>query len=715
MKSASPGKPIQFCKKIKSTLLIVFLFLFITGYAQETDKSSFKEKFIQANYHVEYENYNLAVPIFKELVAMEPENANINYKLGFCYLKSNRNKKEAKSYLEKAALNTSGNYDDLDPFEKKAPITTFYYLGIAYHITYKIDDAIASFEKFKSSVNKKHYLIPDADRKIEICNNARQLIATPTKVEITNLKGSINGSYADYGPVISVDESVLIFTSRRPAVTGPIDETGDQYNEDIYFSHKDKNGNWSVAKSIGDNINTSEHEASIGLSADGQTLFIYKGEEGGSIYMSELVGNNWSVPIRLDGNINTSSWETHAALSADGQVIYFTSNRSGGFGGKDIYMCKKLPNGQWGRPQNLGPTINTKYDEDAPFIHPDAKTIYFSSEGHKSMGGFDIFFAEIKEDGTWSDPINIGYPINTTDDDAFYVTSADGKRAYYSSLREEGLGEKDIYLISLVEATEKPITVLIGYIKTSTGEALPSNILVSVTDLGTGETLPYRPNTASGKYVLTLHSGENYRLTYTVGNNEVYNEEIYIPDGTAYNVINKEIELNATITLEAKDKLAMNTGDKNNIKINDINKINDKVIVKEPATKEKIITQGSGVFQQFFNYNVRQIDSKDPKFAAFIDSLVLITKQQGYLNLDIESSASNVPTKTYGSNERLTLARAEQAKIMILKALKLKGVDESKIFVISISMFVQGPVYNQDFRSQKSAYEKYQYIKISAK
>lgn len=196
----------------------------------------------------------------------------------------------------------------------------------------------------------------------------------------------------------------------------------------------------------------------------------------------------------------------------------------------------------WGLAQNLGPKINTPYDEDAPFIHPDGKQIFFSSNGHKSMGGFDIFFADLKEDGTWTDPINMSHPINTTDDDIYYVTSADGKRAYLSSFRDGGKGEKDIYIVSLPEAIEKALTVLVGYIKLSDGSKIPTDTKVTVLNIETGELLPFKPNASNGKYVLSLTPG-NYKISYEMNGNEFHTEDIYVPAESSYNLINKELLL----------------------------------------------------------------------------------------------------------------------------------------------------------------------------
>lgn len=538
---------------MNKVLLNLFIILFsLISFAQNDGESSFAKKFTDGNYHIEYGNYELALPIFLDLLSTDPDNANLNFKVGMCYLKGVKNKKAAIPYLEKAAQKINRNYDDLNPYEKNAPNYTLLYLGQALHLAYRFDEAIETLEKFKSSINKKHVRYQEADRTIAMCNNAKEFIATPNQAFITNLGDYINTEFPEYSPVISIDESTLIFTSRRNTTTGGSQEINGDWFEDIYISTKDENDKWTTARPIGSNINTADHEASIGLSADGQKLFIYKGEEGGSIWMSELVGEEWSVPTKLGSDINTEHWETHAVISADERFLYFVSNRPGGFGGRDIWMCKKLPNGMWGLAQNLGPKINTPYDEDAPFIHPDGKQIFFSSNGHKSMGGFDIFFADLQEDGTWTDPINLRHPINTTADDIYYVTSADGKRAYLSSFRDGGKGEKDIYIVSLPEAVEKAITVLVGYIKLSDGSSISPDTRITVLNIETGELLPFKPNASSGKYVLSLNPG-NYKISYEMNGNEFHTEDIFVPAESSYNIINKELLLDP-VTYHVKGK-----------------------------------------------------------------------------------------------------------------------------------------------------------------
>ena len=305
-----------------------------------------------------------------------------------------------------------------------------------------------------------------------------------------------------------------------------------EYDENIYISYSEDGGPWTTPVSIGDNINTADHEASIGVSVDGQKLLIYKSEEEGSIYVSDLVGDVWSKPKKLGSTINTKGRETHASLSADGTKLYFTSDRKGGYGGLDIYVSYRLLNGQWGEAKNLGPGINTAQDERAPYIHPDDITLYFSSKGHGGLGGFDIFSSQLNEFGTWTKPENIGYPINTSSDDIFYITSADRQRSYYTSSKEAGFGETDLYIIGLEEAEVANITIMTGKVYICRG-ILPE-VSITVMDAKTDEVVGiYTPNSKSGKFLFVLNKGGRYNVIFEADGKIINEEQLYVPEALA--------------------------------------------------------------------------------------------------------------------------------------------------------------------------------------
>ncbi len=340
-----------------------------------------------------------------------------------------------------------------------------YWIGKSYQYGLDFDNAMKFYNSYKSKLlAKSNYQGADkipmevVDKSIVECINGKEFVANPGNFSIVNIGREINSEFEDYAPVLNEEEDEIIFTTRRR--DGNLNQNVADDNkpyEDIFISRKAGNV-WSYATNIGDKVNTSYHDSNLALSADGKTLYILKDEGGGDIYYcTQMSDGSWGAPVPLPGIINSSFEEKSITISKDGKTLYFSSNRPGGLGGTDLYRATKDAKGQWGNVKNLGPKINTPFDEEGPFIDYDMVTLYFSSKGHKNMGSYDIFrsvYDPVKND--WSEPENLGYPINTPDDDIFYITSADGKRAYYSSVREDGLGYTDIYVITTPEGLEEP-------------------------------------------------------------------------------------------------------------------------------------------------------------------------------------------------------------------------------------------------------------------
>ncbi len=308
---------------------------------------------------------------------------------------------------------------------------------------------------------------------------------------IENIGAPVNTKDEEYVPLISLDESILIYTYRGVRSIGgkqyDYSKSAEEgvYNEDIMISKKGRNNKWLTPRLISSNINTKGHEAAITLSPDGQKLFIYKDTKGaaGDIYISYLSGKVWSPALRLL-NLNSKYWEGTATLSADNKTFYFASERPGGYGRKDIYYSTKLPGGlsNWSKPKNLGPAINTFYDELAPFICADGKTLFFSSKGHGAKDNYDIF-KSVFENGAWSKPENLGSPINTKKDDVFLVISANGEHGYFASDRKGGYGKKDIYEITFPPDFLQPNLTLVSGIVTNSDDSLPTSATIQIIDL----------------------------------------------------------------------------------------------------------------------------------------------------------------------------------------------------------------------------------------
>ncbi len=558
---------------IQFSLTLTLLF---SGFISKAQTANYKKDFMDGLYLVEDKDYKDALTFFKLAYSVDSTNANINYQLGLCYLHHPKLKHLAEGYLEKAVKDVSKGYVEFDPTEKSAPTIAYLYLGQAYHFDYKFDDAEKMYETFESYLRpndkKAHDLLKHYRQQIVY---AKQYVAGPEDVKITNLGPIVNSIYPDFSPVLSADERTLFFTSARNYTTGayfggdttlaPNLTADGQFFEDVVFSNKLDNGQWTKPQSLGPQINGNGHEGAIGLSADGQTLIVYRDDAGdGNLYYSEYDGNDWTSLTKYGSNINSKYWEPSACLSRDGNTLYFVSDRPGGFGGRDIYRCVKLPNGAWSLAKNLGPKINTAFDEESPFMHPDGMTFFFSSQGHTSMGGFDIMFSIIDAEGNYSDPINIGYPVNTTDDDLYYVSSPDNKRGYYASSHEEGdYGETDIYTIEFEKQQSNPLALFKGQIKAGKCDPLPTDIVINVTNIMTNELVGvYRPVHETGTFACIIPPGYKYNFSFTRGGKEFHKEEVFVSDDISYEEIHKELKL-PSVNLCPEDAVVNNTSNAN--------------------------------------------------------------------------------------------------------------------------------------------------------
>lgn len=609
---------------MKKFLVVLFCLALSQFKAQVKTDGTYKDYVLEGNYLSLEENYTMALQSYMKAYALDSSSALLNYNIGICYLNSLKNKLNAVSFLEKAVKQVDKKCVIDDPNEKKAPPLAHFYYGQALHLNYKFDEELEQyllFEKYVSVSDKEWKKTLSRDK--EIAQFAKMQLEIPLNVQITNLGDSINSPYPDYSPVLSADERMLIFTSRRPSSTGGTKDENGNYTEDIYVSYKDDNGVWSSPKSISSNINGNGMEAAINLTPDGQTLIVYRdGGDGmgGNIYYSTFDGQDWSPLKDFGTDVNTKYWESHACLSADGNVLIFVSNRPGGYGGRDLYRCVKLPTGSWSKALNMGSVINTEYDEDGAFIHPSGSTFFFTSNGHKTMGGFDIMFAIMDENNQFFEVSNMGYPINTPDDDIFYVTSPDGKRGYFSSIKDGGLGEKDIYMVSIPEAREKPLALFKGQIIPSDGEKVPEDLVIIVKDKLTGEIVgTYRPKTNNGTFTTILPPGKEYTFSYQApAGYEFYNEDVFVSSDIAYKEIKREVSLEP-VKLVGKIKAKNNL-----ITLNTV--VLDNAKDKRPVENAKIfLTDADGTTKEYASNasgrydNVNLVADKEYKMVAEVN------------------------------------------------------------------------------------------------
>ena len=508
-------------------------------------------------------HYKEALLHYLSAEKINPNNALLNYKIGKCYLLGHIYKIKSISYFEKAYT--------LNSFVDKELL---YYLGRAYHINSEWEKAIDNYQKFLNNLPADSEVnAEEIKKRITECNHGIYFTANPERVFIDNAGSVLNSQYPEYGAIISADESVLMFTSKRPETTGGEKDSYNNYFEDIYISYR-VNKQWTIPVNIGEAINTKGHDATINLSPDGQKLMIYKDDNGdGNIYECELVGDVWSKPKKMSKSINSPYKESSASYSFDQKTIYFVSNRvENSLGGLDIFVSHWDEEKQrWKEASNLGSTINTKYDEEGVFMHPDGKTLYFSSKGHNSMGGYDIFKTTY-ENGNWTLPINLGYPINTPDDDVFFSISGSGRHGYYSSFNIDGYGEKDIYRITFlgpekpmvlssednliaseispikeiaieprVEINKVRLTILKGIVRDKDAKQ-PLESVLEIIDNTTGLMVStVASNSSTGKYLVSLPSGRNYGLAVKAEGYLFHSENINIPKEAAFAEVHKDI------------------------------------------------------------------------------------------------------------------------------------------------------------------------------
>ena len=383
-----------------------------------------------------------------------------------------------------------------------------YYIGQAYHYSEKFDSAILFYDRYNRILARslnfdKSVKINEVNRKIFECRNAVIYKENPVKVTIVDLDDKINSEYPDYAPTISEDESLMVYTTRRPGENMNEQIAPDhEYYEEIFYSEK-VNGVWQPAKNAGVPINTNYHNASVNISPDGKELIVYHDTNGGDLFISNRKSDGtWSSPVSMEG-INTEFLESSATITNEGKTIYFTSNRPGGYGGTDIYSCQLDKNGnRWINVKNLGPIVNTELDEEGVFVTATGQHLYYSSNGLAGMGDLDIYRTTLDKDKQeWSEPINLGYPINSVENDIYFVLTKDEKFAYVSSLRQENLGEQDIYKIDMQEW--KPVYLN----QPEYSEVFAENSSIRG-DAGTVQSKPVRSNVIIAYQILDDESGK---------------------------------------------------------------------------------------------------------------------------------------------------------------------------------------------------------------
>lgn len=415
--------------------LIAFMFFIQPVSSQENleDDEVLREVFAEGEFFFASEDYPDALVEYMKLYRRGfRDNANLNYKMGICYLNIPGQKEKSIDHFLKAAENVSNRYRESALREKNAPLDTYLFLGNAYRVTNQLDKAIEAYKKYKEILKEDDILnIAYANKQIEAAKNAKEQMQKPLNVDIINLDRPINNNTDNFRGAVSGDHKSMVYMNSLP------------FYDALYYSVKEEDGSWSTPVNITPQVQSDGNQYATALSYDGTILYLsWEDPFNSDIYVSEYVDGRWTKSRSAGSEINTKFWESHASVSRDGKTLYFASNRQETVGEMDIFFSRKIGN-KWSEPENIGDVINSDLNEDTPFITTDGKRLYFSSQGHSTIGGYDIFYSDLKEDGTWSEPVNLRYPINTTDDDLFYVP-INPFEGYMARYIEDGNGGEDI-------------------------------------------------------------------------------------------------------------------------------------------------------------------------------------------------------------------------------------------------------------------------------
>ncbi|MBO2009276.1 OmpA family protein [Hymenobacter negativus] len=481
------------------------------------------------NKFFEQENYRAAIPYYEKVLAKDPNNAKALFNAGISYMSFDKEK--ASDYIYKA-----------QKLKPKVSKDVEYWLGRVDHLNYNFDEAVAHFQAYNATLKKNDQRKEELAQWIQHSKNAKVQFNSPKDIFVKNLGPVINTQFSEHSPVISSDDKLLIFTSRGEAVTGASGSVSDkknksvaadgEYYEDIFETTRIDDENWQKPRSLSGVLNGKGHDASIQLFDNDTKMLMYRNDNNGDIFVTDKSGGDWTAPKALDGNINSKAFESDAFITPDGLTIYFSTGKFSEDGTLDLYVATRASTGaDWGTPKSLGANINTKYDDDSPYLSKDGKTLYFSSRGHNTMGGYDIFKSEYDEGGRkWGPAVNMGYPVNTPDDDSYYRLSPDGSYAYLSSYRIGGYGEKDIYTINYIKNAN--IVGKVFSAKDST-TVIPGVELVFSGTQADKTALSFRDiSKPDGGYQVAVLSGRTYQVAVSKDGKNIETQEFPVPVST---------------------------------------------------------------------------------------------------------------------------------------------------------------------------------------
>lgn len=504
---------------------------------------------------IEETEYHAADMISDALIKKNPNNKNYIYRKGVTTFYYKKDFKTALSYLKKAVSNVSEKHNPESGMETKAPLEAYYYYAYCLENTGDYPEAEKFYKKFlETQIGKTTRLTKSASLKVANNAIAAKYRANPKKVDIRLIGDSVNTIYPEYAPIISPDGTTIYFTSRQPWLEDSLKEYVEDFTnlspEDIYVSYKKTDTTWTSPKKM-KFCKLELNEATVSITPDERTLYVYRDtKQNGDLFQIDLLAtsrNTDSLTLVTIPEVNGKYWESHIYFNEDNNFAIFSSDRPGGYGGRDLYRIVKLPDGSWSKPSNMGPTINTQFDEDAPFLSIDNKNLYFSSNSDKSMGGFDIYTSVKIDDNVWSTPINLGFPINSERDDIYYTTTADGLKAYFSSNRLNGKGQVDIYEINYVPVDIKNNFLLTGHIQRTDKKQINklTDVEVACQNCDSNKKKILRPRLRDGYFITALEPCRDYIVEVLGPNREVlYTENFSTSCELNVEKIERELTIN---------------------------------------------------------------------------------------------------------------------------------------------------------------------------
>jgi hypothetical protein len=491
-------------KFIQYLIICFFLFYHLTA----TGQSSTRNKFFEADYALQLNDYETALKLYKQLLDRDPDNALYNYRVGQCLLNLPDLKKTALPYLEVAVKSVSENFKEGNFAETSTPTETYFLIAKAYHLNEDIDNALYYYNKYLHYASDKSR-IKYVNDQIKACSYAKTFMSNPVSVDLEKLGAPINSESSEIFPVISDDESLLVYLESKE-------------KSNIAYITRNEGGKWTKPENINNAIGSFNDSYPSSISSDKTRIyFSVKNYFSSTICYSILENNRWTKMKKLESPINTKSWNSHAFESASGNELYFVSDRKGGYGGLDIYKSVKNSKGKWGNPENLGSNINTYLNEIMPIVSQDEKILYFCSEGHSSMGGYDVFMSVKNASNAWSEPTNLGYPINTTDDNVYFRPLNDGMFAYSSLPRVDDVSDYDIYRMEIFSDKSLKKFLLKGSLALQNDFTYFGDCRIVLIDADKMDTVDIiYPNPLAGDYQYDISAG-NYEIIFT--------KDMYVP------------------------------------------------------------------------------------------------------------------------------------------------------------------------------------------